>query len=109
MIAPVERLNGEPAPATSGIPAATQEPAPAVVTEETSPPEKPRSALRRRGLAAAAVALLLGIAGIFFVSRRDRRSWSRGPIRALAVLPFENLSRDPEQDYFADGITEALI
>lgn len=30
-------------------------------------------------------------------------------IRALAVLPFANLSTDPEQEYFADGMTEALI
>src|SRR5690242_2706757 len=29
--------------------------------------------------------------------------------QSLAVLPLENLSRDPEQDYFADGMTEALI
>ena len=32
-----------------------------------------------------------------------------GRIRSLAVLPLENLSRDPEQDYFADGMTEELI
>ncbi|MEO5988193.1 MAG: protein kinase [Candidatus Eisenbacteria bacterium] len=30
-------------------------------------------------------------------------------IRSLAVLPFENVSRDPAQEYFADGMTEALI
>lgn len=30
-------------------------------------------------------------------------------IEALAVLPLENLSHDPEQDYFAEGLTEALI
>ena len=30
-------------------------------------------------------------------------------IESLAVLPLENVSRDPEQDYFADGVTEALI
>src|SRR5438477_1462462 len=35
-------------------------------------------------------------------SREDR-------IRSLAVLPLENLSHDPEQEYFADGLTEALI
>jgi TolB-like protein len=27
----------------------------------------------------------------------------------LAVLPFANLNRDPEKDYFADGVTDALI
>src|SRR5256884_5589080 len=30
-------------------------------------------------------------------------------VRALAVLPLENLSPDPEQEYFAEGLTEALI
>jgi len=29
--------------------------------------------------------------------------------RSIAVLPLENLSRDPEQEYFAEGLTEALI
>ena len=31
------------------------------------------------------------------------------PIRSLAVLPLENLSGDPSQDYFSDGMTEELI
>ena len=30
------------------------------------------------------------------------------PIRSVAVLPLENLSGDPEQEYFADGMTEQL-
>jgi TolB-like protein/Tfp pilus assembly protein PilF len=30
-------------------------------------------------------------------------------IQSLAVLPLENLSQDPEQEYFADGITDELI
>jgi len=36
---------------------------------------------------------------------------SEDPLRieSLAVLPLENLSRDPEQEYFAEGMTEALI
>jgi TolB-like protein/Flp pilus assembly protein TadD len=34
---------------------------------------------------------------------------STGVIRSLAVLPLQNVSRDPAQEYFADGLTEALI
>ncbi|MGH9556162.1 MAG: protein kinase domain-containing protein, partial [Terriglobales bacterium] len=30
-------------------------------------------------------------------------------IESVAVLPLQNLSRDPDQEYFADGMTEALI
>ncbi len=38
-------------------------------------------------------------------------SWNRPPpvIRSLAVLPFESLSSDASQDYFADGMTDELI
>ena len=36
-------------------------------------------------------------------------SQSSPKIRSLAVLPLENLSRDESQDYFADGMTDALI
>jgi serine/threonine protein kinase/Tfp pilus assembly protein PilF len=32
-----------------------------------------------------------------------------GRIGSIAVLPLENLSRHPDQEYFADGMTEALI
>ncbi len=32
-----------------------------------------------------------------------------GPITSLAVLPLDNLMNDPDQDYFADGMTEAII
>ena len=27
---------------------------------------------------------------------------------SIVVLPFDNMSKDPEQDYFSDGITEVL-
>jgi serine/threonine protein kinase/Tfp pilus assembly protein PilF len=40
---------------------------------------------------------------------RARRGPSTKRIHVLAVLPLENLSRDPSQDYFADGMTEVLI
>ena len=34
---------------------------------------------------------------------------ARGTIRAIAVLPFRNVSKDPAQEYFVDGMTEAVI
>jgi TolB-like protein/Flp pilus assembly protein TadD len=37
------------------------------------------------------------------------RSSSALEKKVLAVLPFENLSRDAEQEYFADGLTEEMI
>src|ERR1700736_6045943 len=40
--------------------------------------------------------------------RRSRRA-TRGRIQAVAVLPLADLSEHPEPDYFADGMTEALI
>jgi len=56
-------------------------------------------------------ALLLTILGFTAGKWWERlRGGTGGPqIRALAVLPLQNLSGDPSQEYFADGITEELI
>jgi TolB-like protein/DNA-binding winged helix-turn-helix (wHTH) protein/Tfp pilus assembly protein PilF len=65
-------------------------------------------------MASVAVPLALNVAGL-----RDRlapivgasvsRRMPLPKIESIAVLPLENLSHDPEQEYFADGMTEALI
>ncbi len=79
-------------------------------------PETAESRQRRRNrvwvplLAAVAVAGLLAV--LFAGSLRDYLSSRLAPppkIESIAVLPLENLSHDPEQDYFADGMTEELI
>jgi TolB-like protein/Flp pilus assembly protein TadD len=44
--------------------------------------------------------------GYRFIGDRQVES---AKIRSLAVLPLENLSDDPRQEFFADGMTEALI
>jgi TolB-like protein/Tfp pilus assembly protein PilF len=57
------------------------------------------------------IAILAVLATLKVGGLRDRlRSNPTGPaIRSLAVLPLENLSNDPEQEYFADGMTEELV
>jgi len=56
----------------------------------------------------AVAALLLGLNARGWRDRLLTR-WTKPQIQALAVLPLANLSGDPEQEYFADGMTESLI
>ncbi len=54
--------------------------------------------------------LLIGALGAYLYSLRSRAQVPAPPVRSmLAVLPFENLTGDPEQDYFSDGLTEEMI
>ncbi len=65
---------------------------------------------RRRPIALAAAAALLAAAGVVIVGPRWRLQ-PRGPAGRLmlAVLPFQNLTGDPTQDYLSDGMTEEII
>ena len=71
------------------------------------------AAPRRAWPWAAAVALILIVAAVWLDLGGVRTRWfpPAGPqrIRSLAVLPLDNFSRDPEQRYFADGMTDELI
>ena len=70
---------------------------------------KPRS---RQSLITALAAVALGIAvfGAYWFGWRHQALPQAASTRAmLAVLPFENLSGDAGQDYFADGLTEEMI
>src|SRR5271163_1659596 len=68
-----------------------------------------RVALRARWLGVAALAVLAVIAFAYIVFRSRTERTALPKITSLAVLPLKNLSGDPEQEYFADGMTEALI
>ena len=69
-----------------------------------------RAARPRVVLAAAAGLLVLLLPLLYLAGRQLRLPGFRAeaPIAAVAVLPLENLSGDPAQEYFADGLTEAL-
>jgi TolB-like protein/Flp pilus assembly protein TadD len=58
---------------------------------------------------AAMAVIVLGAAG-YLGFRKWRGEASAEPeIRSIVILPLQNLSGDPRQDYFADGVTEELI
>jgi TolB-like protein/DNA-binding winged helix-turn-helix (wHTH) protein/Flp pilus assembly protein TadD len=85
-------------------------PVPEQLSEEvTAPPIRPKSGW---SIAARAGALLLALilAGSAIVLLRTRgAAIGQLQIRSIAVLPLQNLSRFTGQDYFSDGITDALI
>ena len=76
-----------------------------------------RSVGKRRGWVASGIALLALLVIAMLLVGLNVKKWRDRllgrpfvpHIESLAVLPLENLSHDPEQEYFADGMTEALI
>jgi TolB-like protein len=82
---------------------------------EASGPKKVEVPGRRSGrlpwlVAGLVVALsLVAALGYLGYKRWYGDSTSLGEIRSIAILPLKNLSGDPSQEYFADGMTEELI
>lgn len=72
---------------------------------EAAPARSPLDKVKRWVLPAVGAALVvLGATWLFFSSEPEQEL-----IRSIAVLPLENLSQDPEQEWFSDGMTEELI
>ena len=118
-IAPVEVLsgnhavNGHETVPTVG-PGSSAELPPGLPAKLTITSVAGATGARNRWLVAAiAAALLITVAvliGLNLFGLRDRLFSRAVPkIESIAVLPFDNLSHDSEQEYFADGMTEELI
>lgn len=105
LVAPVTPVNGVSGarPAQPALP----EPAKMEGATQATPARRYRLVASLVGiLAAASVAFAMNLGGV-----RSRLLLKADPaaVRSLAVLPLVNLSNDPNQEYFADGVTDALI
>jgi TolB-like protein/Flp pilus assembly protein TadD len=76
---------------------------PSVVT--SAPERQPRRRWPMLAAAATVIALAVGGVAAWMLLRMTREA----PIASLAVLPLKNFSGDPGQEFFVDGMTDALI
>src|SRR5262245_60506594 len=72
-----------------------------------------RATFRVKSAAIAAFLLIMALAVAFWMLRRSQQELTNAgtaiPSKSIAVLPFENLSEDKANAYFADGIQEEIL
>jgi TolB-like protein/DNA-binding winged helix-turn-helix (wHTH) protein/Flp pilus assembly protein TadD len=83
-------------------------PAESIPARDSAPPSS-RRRVALRTVAGAALAIFASLGVILWAGRDHHNASGKRRIESLAVLPLENLSRDPEQEYFSDGMTGTLI
>ena len=72
-------------------------------------PVGPSKKAQRRVLVAGAAMVILVVLAVFWTRAPDRETPQDEQIRSLAVLPLSNLTGDPEQAHYADGLQDILI
>lgn len=95
---------------TNGVVADREREKPVAATVESPAPPQVSVYKKRFWLVAGAALCVIVLAGREWrLSRNRLTAPAIPPVRSLAVLPLENLSGDPSQEYLADGMTEELI
>jgi len=97
-IAPIEMLEHEVASSISDLPSRE------VVERRVQSPLP-----SRHWIALTAFPVLVVAVGFYLWRYENPHPPTALPIRSIAVLPLENLTGDPSQEYFSDGMTDALI
>jgi adenylate cyclase len=78
----------------------------------TMPPMRPKYVARNFHLAAAALVVLVAFAALGLALLRpieSRLETATSPHHSIAVLPFDEMSGDPELDYFGEGVSNDII
>ena len=82
----------------------------ATVTQRSVRPTNVPSVSRKKIAITAAVVGILGLLSFaYYYLGGFGRAVSKESDRSIAVLPFENMTQDPEQDYFSNGIAEDIL
>ncbi len=83
----------------------------ALLVPPTTPATSKIGFLRRRSMYLTVVVIVLAATAIasWYFRSRPSGTLSGSRIQSIAVLPLRNLSNDPEQEYFSDGMTDELI
>lgn len=96
-------------PSSEALGVAAQLPdAPPITPIETEGADR-RGARSQRLVVIASALIALAVSASVFAWRRNSAKREPAGKAMLAVLPFENLSGDEHEDYFADGLTEEMI
>ena len=81
--------------------------------EDAAPSRSGYSAIQKpaasKWIGIGLVVVLIMVSAFWWWSSRQPSAIQPGQIRSIAILPLDNLMGDPEQDYFVDGMHEALI
>src|SRR5271168_2443410 len=90
------------------LPAGPTEPSPSLSLPVDAPAAPVQS--RRRAILIAALLIMVAVAAVLvLIPILSHRASATPSVRSIAVLPLDNFSGDPAQEYFADGMTDELI